>query len=441
MDHFTQPEEIQIDRFGFHYFHNNEEYSINKAKYRLQQLSATKAKWLILKNPVGRAIPEDFIQIANKHKFHLIIDFQERIGDFSDFSEISTFLQVYGKWGVEYACLFNQPNKRANWGDAQWISNDIVSTHADLFLRFARICIDNKIHPIFSTLFPGGEYGDLAFLENSLKIIKVKADPSILENMVISAYGWHHNHPLDWGTGGKKHWPEASLFNAPKNYQDHRGFRLYEWYSEITQKIFGRKMPTIIFETGRSGTNQKEKDGKRLDWSQNIDSTIKLLSGENVFRQDDPNNLYTPIGQEVIACCYCLNSSLIEKEIKTDRSIGNEIGSQNFPFSNKTGIDNRKTNPENLNSKQFPYNRYVYIDQPLQSRVPELLEQIDPYIKKHRPFIGFSLLEGLKSAFLIVVTDDKERFLQKNREILEDGNLVKMIAISALHELLNEENL
>jgi len=50
MDHFTQPEEIQIDRFGFHYFHNNEEYSINKAKYRLQQLSATKAKWLILKS-------------------------------------------------------------------------------------------------------------------------------------------------------------------------------------------------------------------------------------------------------------------------------------------------------------------------------------------------------------------------------------------------------
>ena len=441
MDHFTQPEEIQIDRFGFHYFHNSEEYSINKAKYWLQQLLATEAKWLILKNPVGRAIPEDFIRIATKHKFHLIIDFQEQIGNFTDFSEISTFLQVYGKWGVEYACLFNQPNKRASWGDAQWVSNEIVSTHADLFLRFARICIDNNIHPIFSTLFPGGEYGDLAFLENSLKIIKGKADPAILENMVISAYGWHHNHPLDWGTGGKKRWPEASFFNAPNNYQDHRGFRLYEWYSEITQKIFGGKMPTIIFETGRSGTNQKERDGQLSDWSHNIDSTIKLISGENVFNQNDPNKLYAPIGQEVIACCYCLTSSLVEKEIKPDQSNGNEIGSQNFSFPKKKGEDNGKTYPENLDSKQFSHNRYVYIDQPLQSTVPELLEQIDPYIKKHRPFIGFSLLEGLKSAFLIVVTDDRERFLQKNGGILEPGNLVKIIAVSALQELLNEENL
>ena len=443
MDHLSNEQEPQLHRLGFHYFLDAERYHANDAKLWFGKLNQLSANWLVLKNPAGRAIPEDFIRQAAKQDIRVIIDFNKTMNDFEGLSEIETLLRVYGKWGVKYACLFSEPNLRKNWGDTQWVNVDIVAKHADLFLEFSKTCVENKIQPIFSHLHPGGDYPDLAFLEQSLRLIQTKADPIILKKLIISAYGWHHHHPLDWGAGGKKMWPNANLFDRQSAEQDHHGFRLFEWYSEISEKMLGKKLPIILFEAGFAGRGMEVKQGDNDDWAPNLDAVLGLLSGRNVFDHINPDHLLAPISQEVIACCTYILSAQADQDLFPYRwftANGEPLApARSYLPSRDTVHTHHHVLSANLDGNEsHQYQRYIFIDRSLQSEMPTILEKLDPYIKKHRPIIGFSLLEGSKSAYLIVITQDRQQFLENNANLIPQGILTKIIEYQKINELLGE---
>ena len=431
MEHFSLEVESNLQRIGFHYHPEDEGYSISNARRWAKEIKGAGANWLLLINPSNRAIPEDFIRYLVKQDINLIVNFAKNMHEFEGLSEVEILVQVYAKWGVKYACLFEQPNMRSFWGVIKWMKEDIVKTHSQYFLDFAELCVGNGIRPVLSPLFPGGDYWDLAFLEYTLKYIQPKADSALLSNLVIAAYGWHHHHPLDWGTGGKEKWPNYSPFASSPETQNHQGFRLFEWYSEISKKIFSTRIPIIIFSAGEPGPDEEIDPRIKDDWALSCDQAMRLLSGENVYDLENPDRLLSPIGPDVIACCF-------------STTLGSDHqGSSTFttPTSPSLEFKNNETSSPPFSEKMikgsddFPYRRYIFIDHPLQNKTPAILASLDRYIKMHKPYVGYSLVEGCKSAYLVVITDDKDTFSNEYRAILSDANIVKVLSLSELNTL------
>jgi len=421
MDHFAKEHEPVLDRIGFHYPGNSEDFSLSAAKNIIRKLKRAKAKWLIINNPPGRAVPEEYIRYLSSQDINLIVHFGYADINAIDLSDLNTILYVYGKWGVKYASLIDQPNMRHRWGEKMWGQNNIVEFHAQLFIEFARICVRNDIQPVFSPLKPAGDYWDLAFLENSFQILQNHADPSILRKLVLSAFGWHYNHPVDWGTGGKTRWPNVKPMIQNTNSQDQCGFRAYEWVSEISSKVFGRKLPTIIFEAGNAGPDTNEDHQPELDWSHQLQQAVRLLSGENGYAEDNPDQLLPEIGQEVIACCFTDYPEEIGNAGHTDKP-QHSFQKGNLPTRNDHPL--KQLNQDFVDS----FGRYIYIDQPVRKNLHEILEQLDRYIKNHKPYIGFSLVEGSEAAYLIAITEDKEKFSDQNSAILSEANIVRVVS-------------
>lgn len=440
MDHINKQREIKLNRLGFHYFLDTERFKRADAQMWFRNLQKLSADWLVLKNPKNRAVPEEFIRQAKKQNINIIINFDVCIKDFDGFSSLKTLLNVYGKWGIRYACLFREPNLRNAWGDKNWNTNDVVQKHADLFQQFARICIENNIHPIFSTLQPGGDYWDLAFLEKSLQILAESADPYILKKMVLSAYGWHWNHPLDWGAGGKAKWPKAKPFGTPANYQNHIGFRTYQWYLDISEKVLDRKLPIIIFETGKVSDKNIPDSSSAAQNLDEISTAIDLLHGKNVFNAQNPETLLAPIPNEVIACCFYLLSA--EKEMsyfpyRWFSADGEMLEPAKVAIKNDSDLSNSSPVGENSqNFNQFKYQRYIYIEESIRQNMPNLLEQLDKYIKKFRPHIGFSMIEASNAAYLLIITDQKDSFFESHADMMPDGNITKVISPNEIQELM-----
>lgn len=430
MEHLTREIGPALKRIGMHYPGDNESFSLASAQNWVRHLNRLNVNWLALRSPSSRAIPEDFIRRLTSQGIHLIIQFGLKPDNTLVLSEVRTLLEVYGKWGVEYACLIEQPNMKHSWGDELWVKNNIVEEHLNIFLQFSQICVENNIHPVFSPLFPAGDYWDLAFLEDSFKIIREKASPQILDSLVIAAYGWHFGHPLDWGAGAKAHWPLVAPF-IKYSGQDQRGFRTYEWYSEICQKVFSEKKPMIILEAGLPGNEQEPGGAQATVWSLEFEQLHKLLTGENVYDDQGDGQLFPPIGQEVLVCFFPEIATRQEKFQNPAISLADSDEAINSAFNQQKDIPSE----DNHHRPAYPYSRYIYIDQPLRSQTPNILQHLDSYIKDHKPYIGFSLADGSKSPYMLAIAEDKQRFADQHQAILSAANIVKVVSLAELNSL------
>ena len=227
-----------------------------------------------------------------------------------DLSSLSTLLNVYGKWGVKYAYLFEKPNSQPKWGDIRWNNQDIVKTHLKKFISFAQLCVKNHIKPVFSPLLPGGDYWDLAFLEESLEGLASLATSRIKNSLILSAFGWDWGHSIEWGSGGRKKWPETKPFHQKQNTQNQQGFRTYEWYLELSEKVFGKRLPIIILEAGIPNGCFTE-NLVNTTHTDNLFAITHLLAGENVFDPENPEMLLSPNPSEVIGCNFFILSAQI----------------------------------------------------------------------------------------------------------------------------------
>jgi len=440
MDHTTHHKPSELRRLGFHYFRDMEKYSLSDAQFWFNQLKNLEADWLVLNNPENRAIPEEFIRQSVKQNINLIVDFNKQIGEYQGLTDIQTLIEVYGKWGVKYACLFREPNLRSSWGDTKWIRNDIVITHADLFIEFAQLCVENNIYPIFSPLHPGGDYLDRAFLERSLQILFKKSSPEIREQLILSAFGWHHGKTIFWERD-----PTSIDQNdrSPRQKLDHDGFRLFESYLNISSKVFHQMLPIIIFETGFQGPGNVVPHTYTNNRSRDLSAVIDLLAGRNVYDHQIPDRLIAPINKSVIAACVYILSSDHKSDAEAHYRWFTPQGkacpiAENFLSGGKEKSDHQLLDEKAVHAENhFKYRHYIYIDRPIKQKMHDILERLAPYMKKHKPVVGFSLLEAAKAAYLVIITDDKENFLKNQANILPESSIIKMTTLPELHELIS----
>ena len=445
MDHLTQEKTFISNKFGFHYFLDVEQFNTTDSHLWFRKLQEINAKWLVIQNPQFRAIPEEFIRSFSDTGINLIINFNEDVSSDVNLSSLTTLLNVYGKWGVKYAYLFDKPNLQSKWGDIKWNNHDIVKTHLNKFIPFAQLCVKNHIKPVFSPLFPGGDYWDLAFLEESLESLASLETPHIKNNLILSAFGWDWGHSIEWGSGGKKKWPETKPFHQKQNTQNQQGFRTYEWYLELSEKVFGKRLPIIILEAGIPNDRfiGNSVDTVRKD---NLFAITHLLAGENVYDPKHPELLLSPIPHEVIGCNFFILSAQKENKYFPYRWFTSE-GIPLAPARALGSTDNTPTvqaeeQPARINNPieefHFKYRRYILLSNSLKQDMPSILEKLDPYIRNFKPHVGFSKVEAANAAYILIITDKKKDILPNDVKNLSKNSIIKIISPNEIAKLLSE---
>ena len=445
MDHLAQEKAFISNKLGFHYFLDVERFNTADSNLWIQKLQEINAKWLVLQNPQDRAIPEEFIRSFSGAGINLIVNFNEDVSSDIDLSNLTTFLNVYGKWGVKYAYLFEKPNLQSKWGDIKWNNQDIVKTHLNKFISFAQLCIKNHIKPVFSPLIPGGDYWDLAFLEESLEGLASLAGSLINNDLILSAFGWDWGRSIEWGSGGKKKWPESKPFHQKENTQNQQGFRTYEWYLELSEKVLGKKLPIIILEAGIPN-DRFTGNSENSVYTDDLFAITHLLAGENMFNPKKPEMLLSPIPSEVIGCNFFILSAQKEKKYFPYRWFTPKgvplAPARTLGLTDNTPAMQIEEQPAQMNNPieefHFKYRRYILFSDSQKQDMPSLLEKLDPYIRNFKPHMGFSKVEAAEAAYILIITDKKKEFLSNDAKSLSKNSIIKIISPNEIAKLLSE---
>ncbi len=232
---------------GFHYFADDLHYRATDQAAWLPELRALGARWLTVIGSLTRAVPEPFLNALRQAAIEPIVHIPAYPAPTQDLEGLFT---TYARWGVRYVCVFAEPNARAAWPAAEWGKPGLVDRFLELMLPVWQAQAAAGLPPVFPPLRAGGDYWDTAFLEAALAGLQQRGQQALLEEMVFAVNLWTFNRPVDWGAGGLRAWPQAKPYLTPPGAQDQRGFRLFEWYTEIITARVGAARPLLCLAGG-----------------------------------------------------------------------------------------------------------------------------------------------------------------------------------------------
>ncbi len=443
MDHKPTKNYHLPNRFGFHYYPDSTHYTEKDIQLWLPVVKGIKAQWLVIQTPMTRAVPEDFIRKFSESGINLVIDFNAPFTDQPDWHDIELLMALYGKWGVKYALLNKHPNLKKAWKKSQWGDSQLIDLVISDFIRFASICLENSIRPIFPLLTPGGDYWDLAFLQTALQKLKNDASLAIQNNFILSAAAWDWNRSLDWGAGGQTSWPKVRPYQIPQESQNQLGFRTFEWYANIAREVFGKSIPVLLLQVGISNNPEDSDIPVQSSGLEKLLKIFHLINGENVYETMDESRLLAPISSDVIGCCFYLLSSdhPAHKTVQWFSVDGvRQPPAQAIFIGEQQGNENKviQESIETQPKPKFRHNRYILLANELQSEKHALLELLHPYIEKYRPIIGFSIAEAKKSAMILAIAPSFGPEPLDFEQIRNDGSLVNVIRSRDIPAYLKE---
>src|SRR3990172_5794501 len=245
-------------RIGYHYYPDAEHYTARDLETWLPVLKTLGAHWLTLRATPSRAILEALVRGLKQAGIEPVIHISAPIGAHSP-EELTSILPSYARWGVRYVVVFDRPNMQLQRGVG--------------------------LRPVPPPLEPGGDYWDTAFLEAALGSIARRGSRGLLDEVTLSLYAWTGDRALDWGAGGPAAWPETKPYYTPEGSQDQRGFRIFDWYSAISQKAVERVLPMLVLAGGATEGASRAKLGP----SRHVDVNISIA---RAFESDDlPNDI------------------------------------------------------------------------------------------------------------------------------------------------------
>ena len=242
--------------------------------------------------------------------------------------------------------------------------------------------------------------------------------------------------------GGPERWPDARPYETPPGVQDQLGFRIFDWYSAISEQVIGRTVPILLMRAGY-------RPGDRVDltWPAMNDDAhatrnmeiIELLS-ENYSAARKEGS----IPHEVLACNFWLISANENSQyhrhawIKKDGTqlpvvekmrrwvAGNSI-QNNFVIPERGSVERKmelKSSETGINgnSKNGSGKISHYILLPLYSwGVADWdLDLILPYVQEHHPTIGFSLSAACLASHVTLV-GGQNTFSEESVNLLRDA--------------------
>lgn len=390
-------------RLGFHYFPDTLHYRDADLQTWLPVLQEMGAGWLVLRSDLGRAIPETFLTGVKAAGIEPIIQFPLTLERLPDLKELNTLIDVYARWGMRYLVFFDRPNHRESWPSSAWAQQDLVERFLDRWLPAAGLAVQAGLTPVFPALEPGGSYWDTAFLRSALQAVQRRKREAVLQNLVLSAYGWSWGRSLNWGEGGPERWPEARAYLNDLDTQDQRGFRIFDWYLSVTRSVLGQACPLLVFQAGLPGGGAHLEDEAR--YANDCHHIVRLLADEAVPDPMLADSLLKPIPEAVTAVNFSLLSGgepaphlgWYDQQAQP-RQAGEVVRSWLRQREMQALLENAEVDPPG-----HPIRHYLLLPGAEWGISDWYLEVIRPFVKKHRPTVGFAVEEAEKAGRVTIV--------------------------------------
>lgn len=396
-------------RIGYQYFCDTNHFRQRDVSVWLPYFKTLGASWIVFNAPMNRAIPENFISSFISSGIEPIIHFSPE-EEFQTLKEsFQLILRIYAKWGIHYVSFFDRPNLKNFWGRSEWARNNIVDRFLDRYLPLANLAVSEGLYPVFPALQPGGDYWDLVFLRSSLRGMITRKNQDVASSLVISAIADTHGHPISWGMGGSSRWIRNRPYFTPPGSENHLGFHIFEWYSEIILDELGQPHPIILMDTGKPlAMNQKEDEKSHQD-----DSDCQILTiMKSLYAKDELGDLYIP--PEVISGCFLIK---LEPEGTDDLLVVNQSPEWKKQIQDWIESEKRKRIQQNQHklavkplsnlihpgSSEKSINHYLLIPMHPFGIADWDLDAVRPFILKNHPTVGFSLEEAMCASHVTVL--------------------------------------
>jgi hypothetical protein len=421
----------QNTRLGFHYHPDTQHYRESDLQAWLPELKSLEITWLTLKAPLDRAIPEPFLTGLLSAGIEPVLHFSLPLGDSLWIDDLRFLFETYARWGIHYVVLFDRPNCRDAWPADAWAQNDLVERFLDLFIPGVQAALGNNLIPVFPPLEPGGDYWDSAFLRAALHGLRRRFQDGRLKQLVLSAYARSGERPLDWGSGGPECWPGVHAYITPPGQQDHRGFRIFDWYLAIAQAVLGEALPIMLFQVGSYPQAGAGDDATGLKPSDHTDRNFALarsifpvkstqeIGSVPVGLAEDPGSLPPQVlcaNFWLLAACP-QNRHAAQAWFKPDGRTLPIVGTLRQWLAGLPGPSPEQpdsaaavspqtcstTPPERATARSRPIQHYLLLPLFEWGIADWYLDAIRPFVKKHHPTVGFSLEEALHAARVTIV--------------------------------------
>jgi len=390
-----------MDKVGFHYRSDSEHYSGKDLGQWLPRLKQLDASWIVLNAPVTRAIPEEFIATLKMEAIEPVLHFQITPQDLPAVDEMLLLFENYKRWGVKYAILFDKANMQESWGSEAWSQSDLTERFLDGFLPLAEAAVAVGLVPVFGPLEPGGDYWDTNFLRGALDGIKRRASEPLLSRLILSAYTRINSKPLSWGAGGPQSWPETQPYYTPENSQDQMGFRIAEWYLTLSETVLEKRLPILLL-----GVQGPAPEGEDLNQY--------LINGARLIARQEIEGI-KPLPEEVIGGAFQTLTGIDES------SWFSLEGSPKPVVIAFTKEDEKQ--PQAKAVGDFRIAHYLLLPSFEWGVADWHLNITRPFIKRHRPTVGFSLEEAYQAQEVTVV-GGKEHFSESDLTKLRNQGVV-----------------
>ncbi len=256
VDNFPRPH--NDSGIGFHYFPDGRHYDRADADRWIPRLQGLGTSWLVLQTEPGRRVPDVFLQRLMMADIEPVVMVKpEQVGRLDESSLCDT-LGGLADSGVHYVAIYDRPNERSQWTPQDWARPSLVERFVDFLVPALEQVVIERMYPVLPPLEPFGAYWDTTFLRTMLASLQRRGLGSLLERAAVGMRNFANDRPLSWGQGGRQAWPDARPYATDDQGQDHRGFRLFEWYQEIITDVLGYELPLIACANGPQSSRVEE---------------------------------------------------------------------------------------------------------------------------------------------------------------------------------------
>jgi hypothetical protein len=399
-----------MEKVGFHYRPDSEHYSEKDLALWLPKLKELEASFVVLRAQASRAIPESFLTPLKEEGIEPVVHIPLRVEGVPDLEEMILLFEIYQKWGLKYLVLFDRPNQQESWRPDVWVQSILTERFLDAFLPLAEAAVAQGMVPVFPPLEPGGDYWDTIFLRESLDGLKRRASGPLLDRILLSAYGGLHGKPLSWGGGGPQSWPEAQPYYTPESSEDQRGFRIPEWYLTLSETVLERKLPLLLL--GIRGPTPEGNDPGRF-----LVDAARLLARQTVGGSE-------PLPEEVLGGAFWVLTGGEDCCAPEHHWFG--LDGEPHPIV-RSFLERDLQQIAVKATDQARISHYLLLPSFEWGVADWHLKVTRPFIKRHRPTVGFSLEEALGAEQVTVVGGEEHFSAEDLSRLRSEGCLVRRI--------------
>lgn len=420
---------------GFHYYADALHYDREALRFWLPELESLGASWLVLHSELAEPIPEGFLRELVVHGIEPVVRIVACPIRLLDPLGLAKLARTYAACGVRYCSVFVEPNAATNWIAAEWARPDLVSRFVDLLLPALKAIRSAGLWPLLPALRPGGEYWDTAFLGTMLCYLRERAEPELFDSLGLCIHNPTGNRPLSWGKGGPRAWPLARPYYTAPGTQDHRGFRLFEWYDEIVRAKLGRSLPMIAGEGGPVVGIANDPDYPALD---EITHSMRVTELARMFADGDLpeylfNHTFFALGQGVN------DPSDLHAWYKSDGRRLPAVAALKL-LKSQGRLRRRITSTSLAHSSTGQLSHYLLLlaspdgDASNGWTTEGLLQSAAAYVARFRPSVGFSLAEAGAAQRVTIVAAPGTDGLAAERLLTREGCIVERIDVGSVDE-------